>query len=1525
MDPKNKESRTTNFQSIPGANVIINQLLNIPKSMASFKTLIEKEEFLLYSLPLFYLLPGIKENETKEVTISEYCMEQFKDAYLIQQSKLSSLKRKFRDFAIISFLQYKIFPSLLENAKINTLTPQESKNLESQIKEINDFLSGKKPLDPEQIIQKGGMKTSNWFSWLVVANVFIQGTGMATTANINEITEIPVNDDNGLITTANINGTNTNVYSFLSGNTTDSLHSLSDQTEFQSLETLEIDPNAYDGDVAGTPTANPGTSNEDDIVREMAEEAAAEAAEEDEQFKFTEDTASTTVQNLVLNRHELKEGWSNSTAFINNLRLQNTAQKATYTFDLTPVKADIIVSRFFQISDDKNVTDGDKAFYTELIGNIPQAELDIVIKSLLRYPEILGIKELVGRNILTYNRKGELEDKQITEKMLAQSIRFFGSNSLMDIGSTDNQKKFNKLQFILNRLDSKTNKELTDKFGKIQELMTSVEDAFTAIGKDNIDNLMTMFFQIGDNISLIEGDESRFIDNWIMEIKDLMYQKFIDSPKLKELFDGFLDENKKFTEQIKMYELATVNPVVADDDKGIAAPIQGLEMVLNPKEVGELGSYVNSISFQPSSQLTAEKQTELELKHRSNALMIGLGKMQVASIIDGTITEEQEKMMDAKIVDDIKQQQTYALELQDTYKQQTVELEDLNQKGKDLKAKAVEEGETSYFSVETQKGVLGSFTGQSDLVKELEKTEADIIKKEGQLQATAGKLAIVQDVLLPQLVITQIKKNYDGSKEIISDYKALQFSKFKDLWLASKIGFEKPDIVNFHVSTVQSVSDTGISSKPILTIQYAQDDFKIKRESIQLKKISLRAYKKILEYGKNNIVNLKDDELGESTWFQALGLSDTDKQQAVVEINTKIEAVVLSLEKLTLASDELTHLETDINLVTVTTIPSSGFDHSVPHNSDSLELLYDTNKFEHISKQMFIFNSTLSQIQNMKKPGELNEAFLNRFKEQANEEWSIWFKDWDISIMETLGKIALVDLGLGEWIRSSATALTQLGVVVLALAGLWFGGPLIRLGTNIVESTFSATKTASRWISNTSYTLILISAQLNGKNLSTKEIVIKFGTRVVFTGGVVYLYQSIGMGESISYLQYLSYAYSSIAILSGIPSMMGFSGKGLITTRNLSELKLIQSVSKNFSQYLTTQGVIDNFNLLTKERQLQLMTAWFGTPFYNNQVALLKDVPAESIIKSPIVDNVELFVDQVDAGNMILRINWWSQGLIAYQFVSLIDNMLESRGAYRRITSYLTTDGATATSVKSDERLAISSDPVAETDKEQTATPITPIPLDEREGISSVAGFTNDEITGQDGIPLTSPDSSEIQIQEHTAAVEEEQEHPAANPNAADSTTVRDVASDDEEQEDIYPFVEDAGGVSAPGHAEKKTNYIDTMKKYIDNAGDNCNAKTKKANLKELKAKDPVNRQLQNLSEAKEDVIDSTNKALRLLFDGKKLTPLRGGKKKNGSKKKKNAKKKGRKTKRKMYTKKKKGNSKKHKKKSKVKRNTRRK
>ena len=114
--------------------------------------------------------------------------------------------------------------------------------------------------------------------------------------------------------------------------------------------------------------------------------------------------------------------------------------------------------------------------------------------------------------------------------------------------------------------------------------------------------------------------------------------------------------------------------------------------------------------------------------------------------------------------------------------------------------------------------------------------------------------------------------------------------------------------------------------------------------------------------------------------------------------------------------------------------------------------------------------------------------------------------------------------------------------------------------------------------------------------------------------------------------------------------------------------------------------------------------------------------------------------------------------------------------------------------------------------------------------------------------------------------------------------------------------------------------YIKIMKRYIT-VNNSCSLANQIINLKKLKELYSNNVPLQELSDTPPDIVNSTNKALKILFDAGKLTPLpvTGGKKKNGSKKKK-----GRKTKRKTYTKKKKGNSKKHKKKTKVKRNTRR-
>ena len=338
------------------------------------------------------------------------------------------------------------------------------------------------------------------------------------------------------------------------------------------------------------------------------------------------------------------------------------------------------------------------------------------------------------------------------------------------------------------------------------------------------------------------------------------------------------------------------------------------------------------------------------------------------------------------------------------------------------------------------------------------------------------------------------------------------------------------------------------------------------------------------------------------------------------------------------------------------------------------------------------------------------------------------------------------------------------------------------------------------------------------------------------------------------------------------------------------------------------------------------MTAWFGTPFYKNQVALLKDVPAESIIKSPI-DNMELFVDQVDAGNMILRINWLSQGLIAYQFVSLIDNMLESRGAYRGITSYFVTDGAPeTTATETSEQTATVIDKAIEygperarqeDDKEEDGEVVTAFNLTHEE----------DELlpdTGMDNV-----DTGNDNVGETTAA------------GAANDTTLG-VPPYVDRDGDVCPYT---GKIRAL--LTKKTKIIQGAKAgasynkilntVLPDREEGCTYKNIEYDYIALKGmfdegvkndfkvdKTTIDEVTKNIDEMLVKLYQNENDTgpLHNLAKSENFT---GGKKKNGSKKKKNSKKKGRKTKRKMYTKKKKGNSKKHKKKPKVKRNTRRK
>jgi len=148
-------------------------------------------------------------------------------------------------------------------------------------------------------------------------------------------------------------------------------------------------------------------------------------------------------------------------------------------------------------------------------------------------------------------------------------------------------------------------------------------------------------------------------------------------------------------------------------------------------------------------------------------------------------------------------------------------------------------------------------TGQSPDVKELYETKEKIAETQSQLQSTAEELSDLQNVVLPQMLLSQVRRNFAQANDYIQGYKSLQWSKFKEMYEAVRIGMEKEDIVNFEVSAPVKEVEGSLKSVPTLTIKWAHPDFKLKNEALQLKKISLNAFKKILQYGKDNFAKIK--------------------------------------------------------------------------------------------------------------------------------------------------------------------------------------------------------------------------------------------------------------------------------------------------------------------------------------------------------------------------------------------------------------------------------------------------------------------------------------------------------------------------------------------------------------------------------------------------------------------------------------------------------------------------------------------
>jgi hypothetical protein len=93
MDPKSEESNFY-YKKAPDFSNLISDFINIPKNFEKYKNIIEKEQFISYSLAHYYLLPGCSV-ENGEIMISDYSIQEFINASVIQQSKMDSLIKTF--------------------------------------------------------------------------------------------------------------------------------------------------------------------------------------------------------------------------------------------------------------------------------------------------------------------------------------------------------------------------------------------------------------------------------------------------------------------------------------------------------------------------------------------------------------------------------------------------------------------------------------------------------------------------------------------------------------------------------------------------------------------------------------------------------------------------------------------------------------------------------------------------------------------------------------------------------------------------------------------------------------------------------------------------------------------------------------------------------------------------------------------------------------------------------------------------------------------------------------------------------------------------------------------------------------------------------------------------------------------------------------------------------------------------------------------------------------------------------------
>ena len=1241
-------SSTSNIQLAPGFNKLLEDYLDIPNKFKRYTNLIKKEAYNLYVSPQFFLLPGCSVRDG-EVMITEFATEGFLNAYSIQQYKLNILKNRFRDFVISSYLKSAMLSEMFKNSKINTLSPEELKNLESDFNNISDMLSGKQPLPNNNSIQTGGfpgLKSIGLITILTITNIM---SGVMGATNVNTIQKIDVEAIRNTVNVApNLESSENYGDNYDIGNngipnqdltSTDNAEKTITQNDFENkfpgfknftkeqeaAELIKLEQ--WKKEDAARKNGNTESTDNNQVSVPSDETKVPNVTQDDrkgvdiqrgEDIGKKLELAFTTPVNTI-QPFKAADEWRK------HISNSYNSTDEILKFDMT----DYIHTQSIELYINEKMKKDSDEKYKDLDG-VDNVELRNLFEVLLKYPSIQTMDEVFDRETTIINKDGSSQTHKWTKKDFPNLY----PKLQVSILSSEGANLFREIKAQLIEVKNKVENEYNEKFTHINNICSGVENYIEKIaglnpdGNSIIQSILNTVWNLKPD--LVNGNDKEALNEFLGKVPEMFEEEFKNDPMLQEIYDNMMAADDQYTKIASTVDLyVDVNPSTTENNSSNTAvtTTEGKSSntavtVTDNDATGSVGLFGLNIAVNPGSTVDdalAAVRRDPMLRVAEMGVLMALDPENKSNPLPSDQLKE-----DVIILDKVRR------DLQITRTQQENNLAILRIK----EAKALEEAvkatkERGKVTPEEQEKWLFDGGAKDQEVYVWQDAKKNVEKEERALNDTNQKLEEITIDAYAELIDKITRANIQNGKQVSNNMKALKMEQIKEFYLATVLGLKQKEIVDTEPSYMKTNIDGTLGQKVVLTIKYNNGYLKKIQQLLLFQRISVEAYKNILEY--STAPTITDEEI--MSLLQYAGITETNKENAKKILQAKLKAARTEIYKLDMA-------RRSINVL-------------ISH-FDKLEGVgkgdYDLRSSEgggvaDMTEAMVTEQEILEEVSKIKDVDDLDAEFLKKLNSKYNSSWLSLSSDKIGGIMTQVGNIVGDTLGLvGEGTQK----------IMYLINMVYEHGLYLALGAVSVYA-YIQTKDSVAAVGRIAKALIQVAIFDNtGNSVSMKDKIMRFGGRTIVAGGIVYLTSNL---------------WSNIDTTLGVvPKLLQY-----WVNTDVDELMFYSKISYEFGKFLSSQGIMGNINMKTNSIKQKILYDFFASDNYkqiaenpppsitydsSHYNALTKDDTGnnQSIIKT--------FIDQTNKGDLIIQMRLLVNGYLVFAVVSLIDRQLEKSGVW---------------------------------------------------------------------------------------------------------------------------------------------------------------------------------------------------------------------------------------------------------------------